>query len=323
MRYLDATSLRINQSSRALTFEKRATARRSCGVIFTTIIQIIWMCTRPHGAGGCTASSWGGMNFPDSWLVKFTRTSEHESVPTMIHSCRAPCFDPWCANDRQALTRIRRSFWWMWSPSTIFFMHDLTLTSRLVDPEIQRRQPQVSSHSFGASREASWSHSRRYSMVTPCALSRSPYCTLQTDFLVERLGGPKHYTSRKGKHHRLIARHAPYDLNPDSARRWLEVRKLCGNLWFPNRILRNPACHVALNSLMCLFPVKMSRVPGMSQRKHMEASLDSSTGVDDESKQLLMSFFSHTAFFLVAGKEMTNPSNLVDYHNKMAESSGK
>lgn len=55
----------------------------------------------------------------------------------------------------------------------------------------------------------------------------------------------------------------------------------------------------------------------------MEASLDSLPEVDEESKELLMAFFSHTAHFLVAGKEMTNPSNLVDYHNKMAESSRK
>lgn len=100
----------------------------------------------------------------------------------------------------------------------------------------------------------------------------------QADFLVERLGGPKLYTQRKGKYHRLIARHAPYDLNSRSAKRWLE---------------------------------------------HMKAALDSSAGVDPDSKALLMSYFSHMAYFFAAGKEMTNPSNLVDYHNKMAESSRK
>lgn len=41
---------------------------------------------------------------------------------------------------------------------------------------------------------------------------------------MERLGGPKLYTQRKGKHLRLIHRHSPYDLNPTSAARWLEVR---------------------------------------------------------------------------------------------------
>ena len=55
----------------------------------------------------------------------------------------------------------------------------------------------------------------------------------------------------------------------------------------------------------------------------MKAALDSLSRVDEDSKCLLMAFFSHTAFFLVAGKEMMNPSNLVDYHNKMADSSGK
>lgn len=47
----------------------------------------------------------------------------------------------------------------------------------------------------------------------------------QADFLVERLGGPKLYTQRKGKYYRLIARHAPYDLNLRSAARWLEVSR--------------------------------------------------------------------------------------------------
>lgn len=46
---------------------------------------------------------------------------------------------------------------------------------------------------------------------------------VQSDFLIERLGGPKVYTGRKGGHYRLIARHAPYDLNSRSAKRWLEV----------------------------------------------------------------------------------------------------
>ena len=56
--------------------------------------------------------------------------------------------------------------------------------------------------------------------------------------------------------------------------------------------------------------------------KHMKAALDSLSGLDEDSKDLLTAFFSHTAFFLVAGKHMMNPGNLVDYHNKMAESSG-
>ncbi|CAM9339092.1 unnamed protein product [Pylaiella littoralis] len=55
----------------------------------------------------------------------------------------------------------------------------------------------------------------------------------------------------------------------------------------------------------------------------MEATLDSSEGVDAEAKGVLMAYFSHMAFFLVAGKDMSNPSNLVDYHNKMAESCRK
>lgn len=58
-------------------------------------------------------------------------------------------------------------------------------------------------------------HSARY-----CLFGTSFF---QAEFLVERLGGPKLYTQRKGKHYRLIARHAPYDLNSRSAKRWLEV----------------------------------------------------------------------------------------------------
>lgn len=50
-----------------------------------------------------------------------------------------------------------------------------------------------------------------------------PFLFAQVDFLVERLGGPKLYTQRKGKM-RLIHRHSPYDLNSKSAARWLEVQ---------------------------------------------------------------------------------------------------
>ena len=57
--------------------------------------------------------------------------------------------------------------------------------------------------------------------------------------------------------------------------------------------------------------------------QHMEATLDAAAGVDVESKALLMAYFSHMAYFITAGIELTNPSNLVDYHNKMAESSRK
>lgn len=55
----------------------------------------------------------------------------------------------------------------------------------------------------------------------------------------------------------------------------------------------------------------------------MEAALDANEEVDQESKRLLMAYFSHMAYFLVAGKEMSNPSSLIDYHNKMAESCPK
>lgn len=55
----------------------------------------------------------------------------------------------------------------------------------------------------------------------------------------------------------------------------------------------------------------------------MKATLDTIAEVDEDSKELLMAYFSHMAYFLVAGKDMTNPSSLVDYHNKMAESSRK
>lgn len=57
--------------------------------------------------------------------------------------------------------------------------------------------------------------------------------------MVERLGGPKLYTQRKGKHHRLIARHSPYDLNPRSAARWLEVNKQFYVCVAPTMILHN------------------------------------------------------------------------------------
>ncbi|CAM9744642.1 unnamed protein product [Choristocarpus tenellus] len=99
----------------------------------------------------------------------------------------------------------------------------------------------------------------------------------QVDFLVEKLGGPKLYTEKKGKHHRLIARHAPYAVTPQSAVRWL---------------------------------------------KHMEGALSDTKGVDGESRELLLLYFKHMAHFLVAGKEFANPTNLVDYHNKMSAQHG-
>lgn len=66
---------------------------------------------------------------------------------------------------------------------------------------------------------------QRYAAFAATELSVSGVSTpiAQADFLVERLGGPKLYSQRKGKHHRLIHRHSPYDLNPKSAARWLEV----------------------------------------------------------------------------------------------------
>lgn len=60
-------------------------------------------------------------------------------------------------------------------------------------------------------------------VVTMSRVRVAVVAVVQGDFLVERLGGPKLYTQRKGKHYRLIARHSPYDLNPRSAARWLEV----------------------------------------------------------------------------------------------------
>lgn len=70
-------------------------------------------------------------------------------------------------------------------------------------------------------------------------------------------------------------------------------------------------------------PTAAARCDDVVQSKHMRAALDAAAGVDTESKELLVAYFSHMAYFLVAGKEMTNPSNLVDYHNKMSESSRK
>eukprot|EP00611_Tribonema_gayanum_P013195 TRINITY_DN2399_c0_g1_i2.p2 TRINITY_DN2399_c0_g1~~TRINITY_DN2399_c0_g1_i2.p2 ORF type:complete len:164 (+),score=3.92 TRINITY_DN2399_c0_g1_i2:106-597(+) len=87
----------------------------------------------------------------------------------------------------------------------------------------------------------------------------------QVDFLVERLGGAKRYTARKGKHHRLIGRHAPYDLNTKSAARWIQ---------------------------------------------HMDAAMDTA-GVDQTSKAILMKYFRHMSYFLVAGRSYTNCTHLI------------
>ncbi|CAK9208240.1 unnamed protein product [Sphagnum jensenii] len=46
---------------------------------------------------------------------------------------------------------------------------------------------------------------------------------------------------------------------------------------------------------------------------HMEAALDDTHEIDSDSKNRLFNFFKHTAFFLVAGKELTNNHRLVGY----------
>jgi hypothetical protein len=45
----------------------------------------------------------------------------------------------------------------------------------------------------------------------------------------------------------------------------------------------------------------------------MEAALDDTHEIDSDSKNRLFNFFKHTAFFLVAGKELTNNQRLVGY----------
>ncbi|CAM9667691.1 unnamed protein product [Chrysoparadoxa australica] len=54
------------------------------------------------------------------------------------------------------------------------------------------------------------------------ASTREEAIANQRDFLIERFGGPKVYSERKGGRLRLMGRHAPYDLNPKTAQRWLE-----------------------------------------------------------------------------------------------------
>lgn len=49
---------------------------------------------------------------------------------------------------------------------------------------------------------------------------------------------------------------------------------------------------------------------------HMRAALDSTPGIDPDSRQRLSCYFRHTAHFLVAGKELVNRERLVGYAGK-------
>jgi truncated hemoglobin YjbI len=90
----------------------------------------------------------------------------------------------------------------------------------------------------------------------------------QAAFLIERLGGPKLYTSRKGPF-ALIGRHAPYaGVTRDAAARWLQ---------------------------------------------HMDAALTAVPEVDDDAARRLRAYFHYTAFFIVEGRELVNPSRLIGY----------
>jgi truncated hemoglobin YjbI len=46
----------------------------------------------------------------------------------------------------------------------------------------------------------------------------------QYEFFIQRIGGPDLYSERKG-HPALIGRHAPFDVSPRAAERWLEHMK--------------------------------------------------------------------------------------------------
>ncbi|KAL5074182.1 hypothetical protein RYX36_013166 [Vicia faba] len=84
----------------------------------------------------------------------------------------------------------------------------------------------------------------------------------QYEFLVQRMGGPSLYSQTRG-HPALIARHRPFPVTHEAAKRWL--------------------CH-------------------------MQQALDNTSDIDQDSKIMLINFFSHTAYFLVAGIEQRNQS---------------
>ncbi|GAQ77952.1 hemoglobin-like protein [Klebsormidium nitens] len=50
--------------------------------------------------------------------------------------------------------------------------------------------------------------------------------------------------------------------------------------------------------------------------EHMDEALDETAGIDEDSRQRLRNFFRHTAYFLVAGKELVNRNRLVGYGGK-------
>ncbi|PNX72580.1 group 2 truncated hemoglobin-like protein [Trifolium pratense] len=44
---------------------------------------------------------------------------------------------------------------------------------------------------------------------------------------------------------------------------------------------------------------------------HMQQALDTTPDIDDDSKIKMMKFFRHTAYFLVAGDELKNPTQQI------------
>eukprot|EP00190_Bangiopsis_sp_CCMP1999_P000883 CAMPEP_0198727850 /NCGR_PEP_ID=MMETSP1475-20131203/5854_1 /TAXON_ID= ORGANISM="Unidentified sp., Strain CCMP1999" /NCGR_SAMPLE_ID=MMETSP1475 /ASSEMBLY_ACC=CAM_ASM_001111 /LENGTH=170 /DNA_ID=CAMNT_0044490031 /DNA_START=34 /DNA_END=546 /DNA_ORIENTATION=+ len=89
-------------------------------------------------------------------------------------------------------------------------------------------------------------------------------------FLVEKLGGPRIYTAKKGKV-ALIGRHGPYRVSDASAKEWLNC---------------------------------------------MEEALSSVAEVDSDSRDLLMNYFRHMAYYLSSGMSLVNKHRLVGYGNK-------
>lgn len=86
-------------------------------------------------------------------------------------------------------------------------------------------------------------------------------------FLVERFGGPRLYTAKKG-YAALIGRHGPYRVDDKSAKLWLQC---------------------------------------------MEESLESIETIEPDTKDIIMKYFNHMAYYISAGKSLVNGSRLVGY----------
>lgn len=138
----------------------------------------------------------------------------------------------------------------------------------------------------------------------------------QFEFLIQRLGGPALFSQRKG-HPALIGRHMTFDVQHRGATKWLAHMQaaldslavdepdstvcVCGH--------KNSTSSDHLFCVECGVELSVPPAPTKKEEKK-EAATSKFHGkyngrIDADSNYRLMNFFKHTAYFLVAGLEMS------------------